>query len=319
MLDIDTALDARWYYTVELRPGDFTKGFSFKNIAATRTALNAVSLPGASVLDISTMEGMFSILMARRGAVVTATDTNAMFGRVRLLQEVYGVDFDYLPHFPVTNFVDQIFSLQASRSFAASRPLRTSQTTPFGYDFVFSSGLIYHVLNPVDHLVNYRRMCKLGGLCLVESAMLLSDAIEMVHDWREDTKTFGGNATWFISTRAVEVFLKAAFFQPLGYVWVPSSPYGDRQLVRLAVVARAVDHRPFSDEETALIKGSELYKNFDFKPLYLSGQLTGTCETPPEVDMSALHDASDMRGSAIAKTAPVEYDESFLRLALEDR
>lgn len=320
MSDIEAALKERWYYTVELQPERYTNGFSFKNIAPTRRVLEAINFAGASVLDISTMEGMFSILMARRGAKVTATDSINLSSKIALLQSIYQSKFDYLSDFPVKNFADQMFSVQASRSFSHNKPLRQNDVTPFGYDVVLSSGLIYHVLNPIDHILTYRQLCKLGGLCVIESAVLLSDEIEIVHDWRGSQKVFGGNATWFISTRALEVFLKACFFEPLAYSWVTSADYGDRKLARLAVLSRAVDERPFSSAEYEIAKGSELYKNYDFKPLYQSAQLTGRVANALSVDLNLpeLHAAGDMNGSSVCSTLPVNYIDRYLSLSLRD-
>ncbi|WP_439619580.1 methyltransferase domain-containing protein [Hyphomonas sp.] len=318
MANIEGALKDRWYYTVELDKGRYTNGFSFKNIAPTRRVLEGVDVKGRSLLDISTMEGMFSILMSRRGGQVMATDSLDSTSRINLLKSVYGCRFDYIPNMPVKNFAEQMIALQASKSFVPDRPLTPTEVTPYGFDVVLSSGLIYHVLNPIDHLVTYRQLCKLGGLCIIESAVLLSDDIEMVHDWRGDSKAFGGNATWFVSTRALEVFLKACFFEPLAYAWVESSNYGDRKLARLAVVARAVEERPFSSDEHDIIKGSELYKNYDFKPLYPSAQIVGKVAQPVQINTENLLTASNMRGSAILNTKPMDIPEKYLTLSLDD-
>lgn len=317
--DIDTALSERWYYTVELRPGKFTKGFQFKNIAATRAVLDAIKFSHPTVLDVSTMEGMFSLLLARRGAQVTATDAIDLTEKISFLKEIYGEKYFYYPHFPVRDYANAIFSMQSSKSFSPIKGLRCVQNSSFGYDMVLSSGVIYHVLNPIDHIMTYRQLTKAGGLCVIESAVLLSDEIEIVHDWLGETKTFGGNATWFMSTRALEVFLRACFFDPLGYAWVESAPYGDRKLARLAVVARAVRERPFSDDEKDFVKGSELIKNYDFKQLYPAAQLTGDSKNPPEVDLTKIHSAPDLRGSSIVQTSPVNYKDSYLTLRLDDR
>ena len=319
MISIDEALEQKWYYTAELRRGEYTQGFSFKNIAATRSVLDSIDLKGSSVLDVSTMEGMFSIIMARRGGNVTATDSINLFGRINLLKDLYDIEFEYHPHVPVDDYVNSVFALQTSKSFSPLNPLKSDLISNFGFDCVFSSGVIYHVLNPIDHLISYRQLCKLGGLCVIESAVLLSDEIEIVHDLHNDTKVFGGNATWFMSTRALDVFLRACFFEPLGFSWVESSNYGDRSLARLCTVARAVETRPFRDEDSELARGSELVKNFDFKPLYASAQLTGNSSRRPLVDLDRLNDASDMRGSRVLSSPPVSYDEDYLTLSLEDQ
>ncbi|MEL7488516.1 MAG: methyltransferase domain-containing protein, partial [Pseudomonadota bacterium] len=313
MLTVDDAFKERWYYTVELKPGEFTDGFSFKNIAVTRKALQAVDLKGKTVLDVSTMEGMFSTLAAKRGGRVIATDVIGLEPKVSLLKRLHGVSFDYFPHSPVVDYANHVFSIQASKFFSSTKPLTMETHTPYGFDVVLSSGVIYHVANPVEHLLNYRKLCKLGGVCIIEGACLVSDEIEMIHDHHGDAPAFGGQATWFVSTRALEIYLRSAFFEPLGFAYVTSQGANTSPLVRIAVVARAVSERIFPEEFGDQSK-SELYKNMDYKPLYPAAQLTGACHQPPAVDLSGLHAGGDLRGSVVTRTAETSYEDADLTL-----
>ncbi len=317
--DHSDILSRDWYYIAELERGIFTPGKAFKNISVTRSILDAIQVKTASCIDLSTMEGMFSILLSRRGASVMATDTINNSEKIAHLKNVYDVEFDYYPHSPVTGFVDYIFNMQSSRNFSPNRKIEFGDYTPYGFDIVLSSGVIYHVHNPIEHIVNFRRMCKTGGLVVVESAALLSDEIEMVHDWRGDKQTYGGNATWYPSTRAMEIFMRAAYLEPLGFTYVKSGGLTDLKLCRIAIVARAVSERTFSDADSEIIRGSELYKNYDFKPIFPSARLTGKSRLQPAVDMSKLLPADNLRASKILDYAPLDYPDSYLTLQLDDR
>ncbi|SDY83781.1 sulfotransferase family 2 domain-containing protein [Citreimonas salinaria] len=319
MTDHSDILSRNWYYIAELSPGVFTPGRGFKNISVARRALEAITVKDAGCLDMSTMEGMFSILLSRRGARVTATDTIDNREKLEYLQKIYDAPFDYVPHAPVANYVDFMLNMQASRNFAPTRAIELGENTPYGYDLVLSSGVIYHVHNPIEHIVNFRRLCKTGGLVVLETAALMSDEIEMVHDWRGERQIYGGNATWYPSTRALEIFMRAAFLEPLGFTYINSAGQTDLKLARIAIVARAVTERPFLPEHEAIIRGSELYRNYDFKPIYPSARLTGRSQVAPAVDTSRLLPADDLRASAIREHPPLEYPEDYLTLKLDDR
>jgi 2-polyprenyl-3-methyl-5-hydroxy-6-metoxy-1,4-benzoquinol methylase len=308
-----------WYYIAELEKGLFTPGKAFKNISVTRNVLDAINVKDASVIDMSTMEGMFSILLSRRGANVMATDTINNSDKINYLKKIYGVDFDYYPHSPVTGFVDYITNMQASLDFAPNRAIEFGDHTPYGFDVVLSSGVIYHVHNPIEHIVNFRRLCKTGGLVVMESAALLSDEIEMVHDWQGDKQTYGGNATWYPSTRALEIFMRAAYLEPLGFSYIKSGGLTDLNLCRITIVARAVPERVFAPEDVEIIRGSELYKNYDFKPIFPSARLTGKSALPLEVDTSKLLPADNLRASTIARHPPLSYPDAYLTLRLDDQ
>lgn len=115
MDQIDWALQQKWYYTVELAKNRFTNGSRFRNIAVTRRLLEAISVKGASVLDISAMEGLFSVLLSRRGGDVLATDSIDNRERLEILRRVYEAVFEYMPHAPVVNHTDCILNQQSSR------------------------------------------------------------------------------------------------------------------------------------------------------------------------------------------------------------
>jgi len=314
-----TVFDEKWYYSVELEPGRFTKGFDFKNIAAARKALDAINVKGHSVLDLSTMEGMFSTLLAKRGGIVTATDTIDSSVRIEMLKKAHGVNFRYLPHVPLDDQASFMFKYQTSNSYSPMKALRASTNTPYGYDVVLSSGVMYHVLSPLHYIMQLRRLVKLGGLVVIETACAINDEIEMHHDFRNDAFVYGGSCSWFTSTGALDLFFRACFLQPLGFTYVRSVTKSDLNVVRLGLVARAVDERPFEAEFYSRIEKGEIVRNYDYKPLYEAAQLTGTVAKSVDFREGVLYPVGrKLSASLFEQNAEVTYQPEYLRLGLSD-
>lgn len=320
-MNIDPGIyDEKWYYTVELEPGRFTKGFNFKNIAATRTALDAVDVTNHSVIDLSTMEGMFSTLLAKRGAVVTATDIIDCGARISLLKKGHGVDFLYIPHVPPDNQSEYMFKFQTLNSYSQMKPLKAFTHTPYGYDVVLSSGVMYHVLSPLHYILQLRKIVKLGGMVILETACAINDEIEMYHDYRNDAFVYGGRCSWFISTGALDLFFRAAFLKPLGFCYVRSQVKSDLNVVRLGIVAQAVDERVYDPEFFSCIDKSEIIRNSDYKPLYEAAQLTGSVLKPVAYRKGVLNPIGmKLSADLFEKHQPVEYEPEYLQLALSDK
>ena len=310
----------KWYYSVELEPGRITKGFDFKNIASARKTLDALDVGGHSVLDLSTMEGMFATLLARRGAEVTATDTIDNSARVAMLKHAYDVAFQYIPHINLEDQAAFLFKHQLSSSFDPARGLVSSQTTPFGYDVVFSSGVMYHVLSPLHYILQLRRLVKLGGKVVIETACAVSDEIELHHDYRHEGFVYGGSCSWFMSTGALDLFLRACFLRPLGFTYVPSIVNSDLKVVRLGLVAEAVEDRPIAASLLERIQHGEIVRSFDYKPLYESAQLTGSVAEPVSCDVGGLYPIGDKLSVVDFSDNPeFTYEPEYLRLYLGDQ
>lgn len=309
----------KWYYSVELEKGKFTEGFDFINIAPARRALDSLEVKGHSVLDLSTMEGMFATLLAKRGANVMATDTIDCTKRISMLKQAHSVDFRYMPHIPLEDQASFLFKYQTSNSFSPMKPLRSNMSTPYGYDVVFSSGVMYHVLSPLHYILQLRKLVKLGGCVVIETACAVNDEIEMHHDYRADSFVYGGSCSWFISTGALDLFLRASFLEPLGFAYVRSKTKSDLDVVRLGLVARAVDTRSFQPDFFARIEKGEIVRNYDFKPLYEAAQLTGAVSSPVEFKESVLNPIGNkLTSSLFEQYGPVDYKPEYLRLALSD-
>jgi len=310
----------QWYYSIELTPGVYTKGFEFNNIALTRKMLENIDLQGTSALDISAMEGTISTVMAKRGAAVFSTDAIDRSDQIRLVQRAHGVQFSYFPEMPLHRFAEAIFEIQASKASGHGAVIGPSEKTNFGFDVVLSSGVMYHVMNPVDHLMTYRKLCKLDGLMVLETAAAISDEVLFVHAMRPQGTLYNGFATWFVTTAALDLFMRACYLQPLAFCYVSREKIAGIETARVGVVARAVSKRPFDPVSYARFQevwGSEIYNNKDFAGLPPAALLTGRASKPLSVGMKGLHAADNgMTVAAFDSSEPLPYTQGDLRLSL---
>jgi len=263
-----------------------------------------------------------SIIMTKRGASVLATDGIDYSDRVTLVRLAHGVKFSYFPDMPLHRFAERIFEIQASK---ANWPepvpeIGPTDNTSYGFDIVLSSGVMYHVLNPVDHLMTYRKLCKLGGLVVIETAAAISDEVAFFHEMRPEGGIYRGFSTWFVTTAAMDLFLRACFLQPLAFCYVSRERVKGVDVARVGVVARAVSRRPFDPERYQQISNSELFFNLDFTGLQPGALLTGRTPKPLSLAMDGLYSAENgMPVSAFDSSKPLPYTDSDLRLSLQGR
>lgn len=311
-----------WYYSVELYPGAYTKGLGFNNIALTQRMLDNIDLQGTTAVDIGAMEGAMSTIMTKRGAQVIAADAADLSDRVTLIKRAHGVQFSYYPDMPLHRFAERIFEIQASKSQWPYPVLEIGPTdkTNFGFDVVLSSGVMYHVMNPVDHLMTYRKLCKLGGLVVIEAAVAISDEVALFHGMRPEGMIYHGFSTWFVSTAWLDVFLRACFLQPLAFCYVSRDKIHGVDVARLGVVSRAVSKRAFDPkgyQRYQDVSNSELFFNTDFAQLQPAALLTGRASKTLKLGMKGLYSAENgMPVSAFDSSQPLAYAESELRFSL---
>ncbi len=312
----------KWYYSAELWPGTYTSGLNFNNIALTKKMLDCIDLAGATAIDIGTMEGAMATIMSKQGAIVLAADVIDISDKVTLVKRAHGVDFPYVPDMPPNRFVERIFEIQASKSMRPDPPKQIGATdkTSFGFDIVLSSGVLYHVLNPVEHLITYRKLCKLGGLVVIECAVTLSDDVVFNHAMRPQGMLYSGVASWFVSTTALDLLLRACFLQPLAFCYVSRDTVENVEIARVGIVARAVSERAFDRDNYKRyqdVSTSELFFNLDFSGLQAAALLTGRASKALPLDMNGLYSAENgLPVSAFNSTEPLSYTEEGLRLSL---
>lgn len=310
----------QWYYSIELSPGSYTKGFDFPSLAITRRMVrNLDSVEGRRVLDYSTMEGVISTIMAKRGARVLATDVIDVSRQVALVQTAHGARFSYYPSMPMRHFAERVFEIQASSTFnlTLDEEIGPAEITDYGHDIVVSSGVLYHVFNPIDHLLTYRKLCKLGGLLLLETAVALSDEISFFHVIRPEQTLYGGIATWFVTTAFLDLFLRACFFEPLAFCYLGRAKYESIEIARIGIIARAVGRRPFDARRYTELSTTEVFRNQDFRGLRAATLMTGRVSAAVEFSMDGLCPIQGGIPKAIFNNiAPLTYSQDDLRLSL---
>ena len=224
-------LEGHWYYTVELKPGVFTRGYEFANIACTRELIRRVNPTGADICDIGTMEGMIPILLKRRGArTAVAIDAADSADKVRLVQQCYGEQFEYYPRTSLAHVKDRLTDrARLSRYMGAGFKQ--------GFDIVVLSGVLYHVFSPLHVIGLARTLLKPGGLLMLETAASCQDRFSMNWVFQGNKYIYGsGTNTWFMTLKFLDHILRYMKLKPIDCVHGPLS----EDATRVAIAAIAV-------------------------------------------------------------------------------
>ena len=207
---------------------------------------------------------------------------------------------------PLHRFAERIFEIQTSKGYYLADQIGPTDKTNFGFDVVLSSGVMYHVLNPIDHLMTYRKLCKLGGLVVIETAVAISDEVSFFHVIRPEETLYANDATWFVTTAAIDLFLRACFLRPLAFCYISRQKCKSIEIARLGVVVRAVSTRPFDPQRYQELLNSEVFSNQDLKGLQPAALLTGRVSKPLSLRMNGLYSAENgMPVSAFNSTEPL--------------
>lgn len=139
-----------WYHVYEILPGVTTPGVCpFKPWLLEHPLL--ADLSGQRALDIGAWDGPYTLEMTRRGAEVTAFDiqppTHSGFD---VMRRVNGLS--------VKHICANVYGLNPADHGT--------------FDLVTFFGVYYHLKNPVAALSNINSVLKMGGLVLVEGAIL---------------------------------------------------------------------------------------------------------------------------------------------------
>jgi 2-polyprenyl-3-methyl-5-hydroxy-6-metoxy-1,4-benzoquinol methylase len=242
-------LSEQWYYSVELKPGLYTRGLELPNLICIRELLARLSPSALDVCDIGTMEGLIPVLLKRRGArSVVALDALDLTEKVRLVQLCTGESFDYVPSVPLFR-VKETLSERARLSSYGFWGLPKIQT---GFDVVVLSGVLYHVFSPFHVIGLARTLLKRGGLLILETAASCQDRYAQNWVFRGDKWIYpDGTNTWFLTLRLLDHFLRFMKFKPVDCVHGPM--YED--ITRVAVAAVAVsDPLPLEAESECFMK-----------------------------------------------------------------
>lgn len=226
-------LERGWYYTVEVEPGVWTPGKSFPNIHIVRQALSRVQVEGMSCLDIGSMEGLFSIILCRRGARYVMAYDRMVFGRkISFLQEKLAVDFNLLSGFSLSE-LDKELCDRYDESGAM-------------FDVVLFSGVLYHMIDPLGGLLHARRNLKNGGIMVFETAAILSS--EQTAHLNAEGRFYPGDNYWLFSLGCLDTLLRFARLAPLDAFYFKHDPLpGQPQRIRVCIVCRAAESAPRAD------------------------------------------------------------------------
>jgi 2-polyprenyl-3-methyl-5-hydroxy-6-metoxy-1,4-benzoquinol methylase len=247
-------LSQHWYYSVELKPGLFTRGDEHPNVVCTRELLARLAPSGLDVCDIGTMEGVIPVLLKRRGArSVVALDAIDSGEKVRLVQVCTGESFEYIPRLSLSR-VKEALSERARLSSYCSEWGQTKVQT--GFDVVVLSGVLYHVFSPFHVLGLARTLLKRGGLLIMETAASNQERYAQNWVFRGDKWIYpGGTDTWFLTLKLLDFFLRFMKFKPVDCVHGPF----DEDIARVAVAAVAVaDPLPLKAESQWFMKSTSI-------------------------------------------------------------
>ena len=240
-------LNEHWYYSIELKPGVFTRGYEFPNVMCTRELLARLVPSGLDVCDIGTMEGLIPVLLKRRGArSVVALDGIDLTERVQLVRVCTGQNFDYIPNVPLGR-VTQVLSERARPTWWGTKLRR-------GFDVVVLSGVLYHVFSPFHAIGLARTLLRQRGLLILETAASDQDVYAQNWVFQGDRWIYpNGTNTWFPTLRLLDHFLR---FMKLKTVdCVHKRDHAD--IVRVAVAAVATANPlPLKAESEWFIKST---------------------------------------------------------------
>lgn len=207
-----------WYYKIEIEPGQFTDGTRRKNLALTRNLLRNVQLKGHHCLDIGTAEAVIPVLLKRGGAeTVVAYDRIDSSEKIRTIQDVYQVDFEYIHSMLLPDLQTALLESPGRKFF----------------DLVVFSGVLYHLFNPLGLLALARGFCKIGGLFLLETCVCHDEKEKLVFN----AAGLHGPNYFYATTAWLDYCLRMMGLEPLHVVY--NGPLAPEDVCRMAILCRS--------------------------------------------------------------------------------
>lgn len=216
-------LEERWYHSIELFPGIFTRGEDHKNIYLTRELLKGCEIENMNCLDIGAMDCLVTVLLLRRGAKsVTAYDRlRASEKRVAFLKKSLNINFNYIV---------------GKRLFDLKEITKEQGLHPF--DVVVFSGVLYHMFDPMAGLALARGLVRNGGLLLIETSAVINNSMAMYFN-AEGRFHKGHTDYWLISIECLDYLLRFFRLSVLDCIYFKTKT--SLQLCRIGIVCRAID------------------------------------------------------------------------------
>jgi SAM-dependent methyltransferase len=234
----------RWFHAIDFGDGLVSKGRFGPDVPPNYTLygvfelLSGISLDGARVVDVGTMDGIVAFGAKARGAAeVIATDL-ARRETFEQARAHLGLEIDY--RVPV-----QVLDLPALLGEKKA-------------DVIAMAGVLYHVLDPVAVLVACREALARNGLLVLETMYLFDDGRPRM-TFNPADSTRGNehlNVFWRPSKRALEGMLELAGFEVLASVAV------DGRIAMLGQAKRPSEIEARSERVRQIQKSYGRYANY---------------------------------------------------------
>ena len=297
-----------WYYGIELRPGVRTAGRRRGSLSLVRHQIKNMDVLGQRCLDIGTQEGVVSTVLAQAGArKVVAYDRLNLSDRISLVQEAYGVDFDY--H----------HSCQLSEL-----PSRLEGTGDVPFDIVIFAGVLYHMIDPLSGMALARSFLRNNGLMLLETSVAVSD--EMVMQVNASGRYYQGSNYFQMSLATLDYFLRMLRLQVIDCRHISTAAALENKnkegVCRVSVVCRAVEDIIGCENDRWLREGSEAWLTSDFEAVSLYFDRLKSDQPPVSYSTGGLryHNEQGLKTVNLYETVinspsfPVVREEVFLFL-----
>ncbi|MGB0748657.1 MAG: methyltransferase domain-containing protein [Magnetospiraceae bacterium] len=304
--DLRDLISKQWHYTMEVEPGVFTNGRLQPAMGTQRQMLGEIGVEGQRCLEFGTMEGLMSLLMAKRGAArVTSHDRFNMPNRIELMQKLHGVSLDYHGGTSMTDFVAWA---------------RESGTAPV--DVLVFGGILYHFFDPVSGLGRARGLLRDGGIMLIETSAVLDT--DLVFHFGAKGEFYNSTDYHHPSVTLLDYLLRFFRLRPLdlSYFFQTKSRDGTKDLYRLCVACRAEDH--WLPEPDDAWMGMDRQR-FDFAEVVDWDALTSDLPEVPYLQACAAVPCYREDGktldlmATLRANAPFDAPEESFKLLLADR
>jgi SAM-dependent methyltransferase len=296
----DLMLDADWYHSIELKPGIYTPGKKYPNIALTRKVLKGCEVKNQICLDVGAMDGLMSILLSRRGARrVVACDRYDRRPQINVVTRALRLDLDYL-------------------SCVSLADVRNTAPHLLGnpFDLIVFSGVLYHMYDPMNGIGLIRSMVRLGGIVIVEAQVVLSKRMVGYFNAYGNIENDCHNY-WQLSVELLDYLLRYFRLRPLDCVHFPLSGVAAEDgspVLRVCIPCEAVAiSLPDPGDTYMAVDGRD--DDADF-PNWGSETVRALSYTPSVSDLVRRPSGAVNLHETIIRTAPLAYGESDIKLAL---